>query len=248
MKNKNIILSIGFILLLVIAYQAYLLYQVNHPISNEKIKEIKMKNDEPQVTLNIGKTSSKNTRSISTLTQEQQIELDQKRIENSIQDLFKSIFASKEVQDGLTQFKAQAQMGLQELQKELQNLPKELDKLSLEMKDDPILSQLFQSLKGIKGGVFEDRGDYYFTKITLVDGKNSKVDISTDEHFLTILITNKKNQIKKMNNSTISQSSSSSSKNIIALPNDALVEKLQTKYENGILEITIPKIKASTKS
>jgi HSP20 family molecular chaperone IbpA len=251
MNNKNITLGIGFILVAIIAYQGYLLYQKENPTSQIATKTKIIKKDEPEVTINIAsKKTARNstTNQLSSLTQQDRSNLDQKRIEDSIQDLFKSIFASKDVQDGLSEFKAQAQTGLAEIQKELENLPKQLDNLSNQMKDDPFLSQLFEGLKGISGSRLEDRGDHYYTQIKLVDGKNSKIDISTNDNLLTISVGKKEQKTTKSANGTITQQSFSNSKNIIALPQDALVEKLQTNYKDDILEITIPKIKASSKS
>jgi HSP20 family molecular chaperone IbpA len=251
MNNKNITLGIGFILVAIIAYQGYLLYQKENPTTQKVTKKEIIKKDEPEINIKIGSAKSPRNnpaQHLSNLSEDERIKLDQKRIEESIQDLFKTIFASKEVQDGLREFKAQAQTGLQELQKELQNLPKQLDQLSNQMQDDPFLSQLFEGLKGISGSSLEDRGDYYYTQIKLVDGKNSKIDISTNDNLLTISIGKKEQKTTKSKNGTITQTSLSSSKNIIALPQDALIEKLQTNYKDDILEITIPKIKASSKS
>jgi len=253
MNNKNITLGIGFILVAIIAYQGYLLYQKENPtketVTTTTTKIVKK--DEPEVNINIGtaKTSrNSTTNQVSNLSQQERTDLDQKRIEDSIQDLFKSIFASKDVQDGLSEFKAQAQSGFAQIQKELENLPQQLDNLSNQMQGDPFLGQLFEGLKGLQGTSLEDKGSHYYTQIKLPDGKNSKIDISTNDNFLTISVGTKEQKTTKSQNSTITQLSSSSSKNIIALPADALVEKLQTTYKDDILEITIPKIKASGKS
>jgi HSP20 family molecular chaperone IbpA len=241
-------------LLGIIGYQGYLLSQKDTTDGDTVIEKKIVKKDAPEININIDKTPSPKTArnsstsapSVSNLTDEERRELDQKNIEKSIQDVFKSIFASKEVQDGLTQFKAQAQQGIQELQKELEELPSKIESMQSELKDDPFFSQILGQLKGFGGKQLEDKGDYYYLKTDVPGGKESKVDIQTKGHFLTIMIDSKDKKTTKSANGTMMQSSSQSSTSSLLLPSDAFVEKLQTNYENGILEITIPKITAKT--
>ncbi len=257
--NKNITIGIGFILVAIIAYQGYLLYQKGHPDAKLPSFTKEIKKDEPQINISVGsKNHQKTTRSNNTniqakatpnnnqitsnLTPKERMELDKQRIQHSLQDLIKSIFASKEVQDGLKEFKTQAEIGFKELQKELNELPKQLDNLSAQVGDDPFLSELFTGLKNIQASQFEDRGDYYYKELKLPDGKDSKVDISSDNGFLTITVSSKKSSTKTTKNGQISQSSSSNFKTIMALPNDALVEKIDTEYKDGVLQIKIPKV------
>ena len=253
MNNQKLILAIGFVLLGVIGYQGYLLSQKDTTSDETVIEKKIVKKDAPEININIDKTptpkTSRSTTSsptVSNLTDEERRDFDQKNIEKSIQDVFKSIFASKEVQDGLTQFKTQAQQGMQELQKELENLPSKIESMQSELKDDPFFSQILGQLKGFGGKQFEDKGDHYYLKTDIPGGKESKVDIQTKGHFLTIMIDAKDKKTTKTANGTMMQSSSQSSTSSLVLPADALVEKLQTNYENGVLEITIPKITAKT--
>jgi len=251
MNNQKLILSIGFVLLAIIGYQGYLLYQKDAPEKDAIIEKKIVKKDAPEITINIDKNPTKKTTkaannapAVSSLTPEERRQQDQENIEKSIQDVFKNIFASKEVQDGITQFKQQAQQGMQELQKELETLPGKIDGLQSQLKDDPFFSQVLGQLKGFGGKQLEDKGDYYYLKIDVAGGKEAKVDIQTKGNFLTIMISAKDASTTKKGNSTIQQSSSSNSKNVLMLPADALVEKLQTNYKDNILEITIPKVKA----
>ncbi len=251
--NKNAILGIGFVLLAIIGYQGYLLSQKDTPQEDAVIEKKIVKKNAPEITINIDKTKNeKQVRTatqaptVSKLTDDERRLQDQENIEKSIQDVFKSIFASKEVQDGLQQFKQQAEQGMKELQHELENLPSKIDSLQSELKDDPFFSQILGQLKGFSGKQLEDKGDYYYLKTTVVGGKESKVDIQTKGNFLTIMISAKEDKTTTKDNTTMHQSSSQSSKNVLLLPADALVEKLQTHYENGILEITIPKLTAKT--
>ena len=248
--NKNIILGVGFVLLAIIGYQGYLLNQKEAPDTEAIIEKKIIKKDAPEITINIDKTApikeSRTTANISKLTDEQRHIQDQENIEKSIQNVFKSIFASKEVQDGISLFKQQAEEGMKELQKELESLPSKIDSLQSEFKDDPFFSQVLGQLKGFGGKQLEDKGDYYYLKTAIAGGKESKVDIQTKGNFLTIIISAKDSKTSTTGSGTIHQSSSQSSKNVLLLPADALVEKLQTNYENGILEVTIPKLIAKT--
>lgn len=247
--NKNIILAIGFVLLAIIGYQGYLLSQQNTPTTDSIIEKKIIKKDAPEITINIDKRQNEKALrapQVSNLTEQERHIQDQKNIEQSIQDVFKSIFASKEVQDGLHQFKQQAQQGMLELQKELEALPSKIDNLQSEFRNDPFFSQVLGQLKGFGGKQLEDKGNYYYMKTTVLGGEQSKVDIQTQGNFLTIMISAKSSQTNTNNGATTTQSSSQNSKNVILLPADALVEKLQTNYENGILEITIPKLTAKT--
>jgi len=253
MNNQKLILAIGFIMLGVIGYQGYLLSQRDASHEDTIIEKKIIKKDAPEININIDKTppsktvkNSTSSPAISNLTDEERHEVDQKNIEKSIQDVFKSIFASKEVQDGLTQFKTQAQEGMQELQKELENLPSKIESMQSELKDDPFFSQILGQLKGFGGKQLEDKGDHYYLKTNIPGGKESKVDIQTKGHFLTIMIDAKDKKTAQTANGKMMQSSSQSSTSSLVLPADALVEKLQTNYENGVLEITIPKITAKT--
>ncbi len=248
--NKNIILGVGFVLLAIIGYQGYLLSQKDTSSDKKVIEKKIVKKDAPEININIDKTPAKaqstQTPATANLTAQERQKVDQENIEKSIQDVFKSIFASKEVQDGLTQFKQQAQEGMKQLQSELQDLPSKIDGLQSQLKDDPFFSQILGQLKGFGGKQLEDKGDYYYLKTPVIGGKDSKIDIQTKGNFLTIMIEDKKNKTTTANHTTTSQSTSSSSKNVLLLPADALVEKLQTHYENGILEITIPKLTPKT--
>lgn len=253
MNNQKLTLGIGFLLLGIISYQGYLLYQKDAPEDTHVIEKKIVKKDTPQINIHIDKSMDKkvanasiDTPSTANLSEEERHKVDQENIEKSIQDVFKSIFASKEVQDGITQFKEQAQTGMKELQKELENLPAKIENMQKELKDDPFFSQLLGQLKGFGGKQLEDKGDHYYLQMEVPGGKESKVDIQTKANFLTIMIDAKDSQTTQTQNGTVSQSASSKKQEILVLPSDAFAEKLQTKYEHGILTITIPKVQGKT--
>ncbi|RUM67203.1 MAG: hypothetical protein DSZ06_01715 [Sulfurospirillum sp.] len=243
--NKNLVIGIGFILVGIIAYQGYLLYKKDHPDLEISSIEKKTEVQKPKISVNIAPKKSPHPTSnqnIQTSSLQSNLSSDEEKIKKSFENLLQSIFSSKEVQEGLAEFKIQAQEGFKQLQKELQNLPKQLDNLSNELKDDPIFSQFFQNIKNLTAKELEDKGDYYYTKFTLLDPKNSEVNIDADEKFLNISITTKIKQQIEINGTITTKESTQQTKTIISIPKDALVEKLQTSYKNGLLEIKIPKI------
>jgi HSP20 family molecular chaperone IbpA len=262
--NKKVTLTIGFILLAIIAYQGYLLYQKDHPNSSIPIlKDIVKSKDEPQININIDKQHSSQSKNsnpnqtipsnptpskqnqISNLSPQTQTQNDQAKIEQKFRELLETIFNSKEVQDGLKEFKSQAQIGIKELQKELQELPKQLDNLSTQFNNDPIFSQIFNSLKGINAQNFQDMKDRY--QITLKVNKDDKVDISTNDNFITVTIASHKKKSIKDANHTIMQNSNELRKILLTIPANSLVEKIKTEYNDGLLTIILPKIKEKGK-
>ncbi len=252
--NKNLIYFIITILVATIAFQSYLLYKRDNSSQNDLniTKEI-IKKDEPKITINIDKTplimekKEKRTHTpdiANNLTQEKK-ELNNsipsfnpEQIEKDISKVFTNIFGSKEMQEGVKQFKEQAEEGIKQLQQELQKLPQEFDKLSKELKNDPFFSQLLDGLKQTRELKLEDLGNSYYLKTEVPGGKDSTIDIKTKNNILTIIIIQ-----KEESNTTISQRRS---QEVVLLPEDAFVDHLKTNYENGILEVTIPKIKNKT--
>ncbi len=235
--NKNLIYFIITILVATIAFQSYLLYKKDNESQNDlNITKDIIKKDEPKITINIDKTPLKVetqneiNESISNFKPDQ--------IEKDITKIFTDLFNSKEVKEGIKQFKEQAKEGIKQLQEELQTLPEEFDKLSKELKKDPFFSQLIEGLKNTKELKLEDLGDQYYLKTGVPGGKDSTVDIKTKNGILTIIIVQKED-----NNRTIEDRQT---QDIVLLPEDAFIDHLKTNYENGILEIIIPKIKNKT--
>jgi len=256
--NKNIITLIGLILVAIIGYQAYLLNKT----SDTPLFETKK--DEPKITVNIEKKSiEKEVRELnqpksnltpnSSQTQnnlsQNQIDpkemFDEKVIKKDMEKLFKDVFGNPKLQqgikDGISQMQEQLQNGLKDMEKELGNLSGEFEKM-----DDPFFKDL---LAGLSGGFaqtnrlqFTDRGSDYYLKLDIPGGSDSDIDIQTKANLLTLTITQKKVQKTQNKNSTMQSESMSKNQNILLIPDDAFIDKLQTKYENGILEITVPKV------
>ncbi len=252
--NKNLIYFIITILVATIAFQSYLLYKKDNQAQNDLniTKEI-IKKDEPKITINIDKTplivEKKEEKpdpheEVNNLTSKQKESNDSlpsfnpEQIEKDITKIFTDIFGSKEMQEGLKQFKEQAEEGIKQLQEGLQKLPQEFDKLSDELKKDPFFSQLIDGLKHTRELKLEDLGDNYYLKTEVPGGKESTIDIKTKNSILTIVIVQKEESNTTIEDRRIQE--------IVLLPEDAFIDHLKTNYENGILEITIPKIKNKT--
>ncbi len=250
--KKNVVLSIGFVLVAIIAYQAYLLYQKDHPATtllpthNKKVgqPQITVEITPPTPTIPSSGSALQSSSHLSANPTQNQIDEDMKKVQQSLQDLFKTILSTKEVQEGLAEFKSQAQEGFKQMQQELQTLPQQLDNLTQQMQGDPFFGEIFQNLKTITAESFIDRGDYYLAAIPLKDGKDAKVNIKRQDHFLSISISSKYQSHTQSTNSTIHTQSSQSSHTLLHIPKDAQIEKIQTDYEdkNATLFIKIPKI------
>ncbi len=251
--NKNIITLIGFILVAVIGYQAYLL----NKSSDTPLFEVKK--DQPNITVNIEKKSiEKEVRELnqpkSNLTPndpQTQIDpneiFDEELIRKDLGKLFSDIFGNPKLQEGIKEgmkeMEQQLKQGLKEMEKGLGDLSGEFDKLS---KDDPFFKDL---LSGLAGGFaqtnrlqFTDRGNDYYLKLDIPGGTESNIDIQTKANLLTLTITQKTTKETQSKNSTMHSESMRQNQNVLLIPDDAFIDKLETKYDNGVLEITVPKI------
>lgn len=249
--NKNIVIAIGFILVAIIGYQAYLL---NKP--DTAIEEAVQK-DEPKITVNIEKKSIEQevkelNKPQSNLTPKEpqtknQIDpnemFDEEVIKEDLNRLFKNIFGNPKLQEGIKegmqQMQEQLQEGLKEMEKGLGDFSKEFESLS---QNDPFFKDLLSGFADTKRLKFTDRGDDYYLKLNIPGGADSKIDIKTKENLLTLTITQKIIEDQQSQNSTIHKESMKQHQNLMLIPDDAFIDKLETKYKDGTLEITIPKI------
>jgi HSP20 family protein len=245
--NKNIVTIIGFILVSIIGYQAYLL----NKSSDTPLFETKK--DQPNITVEIEKKSiEKKVRELnqpkSNITPKEPEALnqldpkemfDEETIKKDLGKLFSDIFGNPKLQQGI-------QEGIKEMEKQLKQglkeMEKEFGKFEELSKNDEFFKDLLGNFPNSNRLKFTDRGDNYYLKLNIPDGKNANIDIKTKANLLTLTITQKTVQNRQNSNSTVHSKSMSKNQNILLIPDDAFIDKLQTKYENGILEITIPKI------
>ncbi len=241
--NKNIVTIIGFILVAIIGYQAYLL----NKSSDNPLFETKK--DQPNITVEIEKkTIEKEVRELNqpkaNITPKEPEALnqldpkdmfDEETIKKDLGKLFSDIFGNPKLQQGI-------QQGLKEMEKQLKQglkeMEKEFGKFEELSKNDDFFKDLLGNFPNSNRLKFTDRGDNYYLKLNIPDGKNANIDIKTKANLLTLTITQKTIQ---NSNSTHSESMSKN-QNILLIPDDAFIDKLQTNYENGVLEITIPKV------
>jgi len=248
--NKNIVTIIGFILVAIIGYQAYLL---NKSSINPLDPLLETKKDQPNITVEIEKksiekevrelnkpkenfTQKKEPQKPQALNQLDPKELfDEEQIKKDMGKLFQDIFGNPKLQQGI-------QQGIKEMEKQLRQglkeMEKEFGKFEELSKNDDFFKDLLGNFPNSNRLKFTDRGDNYYLKLDIPDGKNANIDIKTKANLLTLTITQKKVQ---NSNSTHSESMSKN-QNILLIPDDAFIDKLQTNYENGVLEIIIPKV------
>jgi HSP20 family protein len=164
---------------------------------------------------------------------------DEETIKKDLGKLFSDIFGNPKLQQGI-------QEGIKEMEKQLKQglkeMEKEFGKFEELSKNDEFFKDLLGNFPNSNRLKFTDRGDNYYLKLNIPDGKNANIDIKTKANLLTLTITQKTVQNRQNSNSTVHSKSMSKNQNILLIPDDAFIDKLQTKYENGILEITIPKI------
>ena len=241
--NKNIIITIGFILVAIIGYQAYLL----NKSSDNPLLEIKK--EQPEITVDIEKKPiEQKTKELNQPLAQNKLDpqemFDEELIKEDLNRLFKNIFGNPKLQegikDGLKEMEQQLQLGLKEMEKGFGNLTQELDKLS---KNDPFFKDLFSTLSNTNRLKFTDRGDDYYLLLNIPGGADSKIDIKTKDNILTLTITQKIIQNIQNQNSTIKSESLKQHQNILLIPDDAFIDKLDTKFKDNVLEIIVPKVK-----
>lgn len=247
--NKNTIITIiGFILVAVIGYQAYLLDgKSGQPI-------FQTKKDEPKITIEIEKKSiEQKVKELNQIQEKNDLDpkemFDEELIKKDLGKLFSDIFGNPKLQEGIKEgmeeMEKQIQRSFKDMEQELGKFSKEFENLS---KNDNFFNDILGNLGNLKDMAhanrlqLTDRGDYYYLKLDIPGGSDSEIDIKTKENFLTLEITQKTLTDTKNKRSTTHSESSSKYQNIIAIPQDAFVDKLKTNYIDGALEITIPKV------
>ena len=238
--NKNIVAIIGFILVAIIAWQGYLL--------NKQAAPQKPKKEEPKITVEIEKPQPPRpdvhiaTKTPRDTNAEEFI--DQKKIEEDLKKLFHDLFGNPkvqaEIQKNVEEIQRHFKEGITQLQSELANLAKEFQEST---QKDPFLSELFSGLKLPKMLQFEDKGDYYAITLDVPGGKEADIDIRTKKNLL--IVTMKHTVTKETNTSAglVKKEVVQTSRDIILIPKDAFIDKLDTEYKNGKLYIVVPKAK-----
>lgn len=242
--NKNIVIIVGFILVGIITYQAYLLGK------NSTSPLLQAKKEQPEISIDIEKKSvEKEIKELNKpLTQTSQTKFnpdemfDEKLIKEDLNRLFKNIFGNpklqEEIRDGLKEAEVQLQEGIKEMEKGFGDLSLELEKLS---KDDPFFKDLFNTLTDKNRLKFTDRGEDYYLSLKVDGGANSKIDIKAKDGFLTISVLENIEKTEQKNNTTLHTKSVKEHTNTIFIPSDAVIDKLKTEYKNSTLEVVISK-------
>ncbi len=238
--NKNIVAIVGFILVAIIAWQGYLLNKQTSPKKPEK--------EEPKITVEIEKPQPPKTEvhiaAQTPLDANAEEFIDRKKIEEDLKKLFHDLFGNPKVQaqirSNIEQIKREFKEGITQLQSELANLSEEFQKSAHK---DPFLAELFGSLKLPKMLRFEDKGDYYAITLDVPGGKEADIDIRTKKNLLIVTM---KHTVKKETNTSagiVKKEVLQTSRDIILIPKDAFIDKLDTQYKEGKLYIIVPKAK-----
>ncbi len=240
--NKNLIALVGLFLVAVIAYQAYLLgkkeaLQTNIPKEPKITVTIDDKAFEDQV-----KTDKNIKTTQLSQTQSQQPLIDEEKIKEDLNRLFKDIFdnpkVKEEINKNFSEFQQQLHQGISQFQKEMFKMTQEFEKAA---KNDTFLKDFFKNLNFPKTLRFSDLKDHYYLKTEPIADENSTIDIKVKGDFM--LITVNKVLIKKeeADSAIVKKEIKKKEQILVSLPKDADISKLKTIYNNSSLEITIPK-------
>lgn len=88
---------------------------------------------------------------------------------------------------------------------------------------------------------FVEKENSYVLEEHVEDTNNTKVNVSVSGNTLSISMKTTKKDTMKSGNSSSSSSYTSTTSKTMTLPSDADGGKMQHSYENGILQVTVPK-------
>ena len=134
----------------------------------------------------------------------------------------------------------------------LDTLGKEEDLFS-SMLDDLFHFHGFSPLSGISNPNFSpalnfvDKGDKYTLSVELPGMNKDETNIEIDDGTLVIKGEKKTEKEEKTNDRYVSERCYGSFRREVILPNDSVTEDISATYQNGVLSIDIPKVKATEK-
>ncbi len=242
--NKNLVILVGIFLVGIIAYQAYLLDR-HETMRKELAPKEEPKTPEPKVTVEIEKP--KLTRAVTPRDNTTVTKIDEKALEEKVKEdfgrLIKDIFGNPQVkaqiQQNVRQMQQELQEGLSEFQKAMIQMSAQLQQAS---KEDPLLQELFQNIPMPKAKSFTDEGSRYRLLLEVPKDPKSRIDVKVKNGFVIVSIEEVVTEAHKENGIVVKKEVVRKRDILVTLPRDALAEKLQTHYENGRLEIVVPKI------
>ncbi len=241
--NKNLIAVIGIILVAIIAYQAYLLGK------KEAVATQSAQKPQPRITVEIEKPRPAAHPSRNTLKEVNATDFDEKALQAKVKEdfnrLIKDIFGNPkvkaEIRQNLQQMQQELQQGMNEFQKALVSLSAQFQQAASQ---DPLLQEIFKNIPIPKALQFEDRGSRYELHLQVPKDAKSSVDLKVANGYLVVLIHHVTKERHEENGAVVEKELIRNKEVLVSIPQDALVEKLQTKYDDGNLTVTIPKIVA----
>ncbi len=243
--NKNLIALIGIVLVAIIAWQAYMLGKKEAASAPQSPKVVK---NEPKITVEIEKEQPVTQQPPAKMaTEPNATAANAKALEEKVREdfsqLIKDIFGNPQV-------KAQIQQNIQQMQQELSQGMNEFQKAIVEMtaqlqqasREDPLLKELFQNFPMPKALEFAQKGNLYVLDIDVPDNNKSTVDVKVKKGFLIVRINEVTKESHEENGVVVEKELVHKKQVLVRVPDDAMIEKLQTKYTKGKLEIIVPKL------
>ncbi len=237
--QKNIIIFVGLLLVGIIAWQAYLL-------GKKDAAKVTNTPDQPKITVEIEKPHTPRTlphaAANNTITPEDEKQIEAKLKEDFnrlFRDLFDNPKVKAQIQQNMTQMQQQLQEGMSEFQRALVEMSAQLQHAA---KEDTMLQELFKNFNMPKMAQFEDKGDHYEIHLDVPKNAKSSVDIKVRKGFLVVLVHQVLKEKHEENGVLVEKELTRKKQIVVRVPQDALIEKMQTDYKAGDLKITVPKI------
>jgi HSP20 family protein len=133
-----------------------------------------------------------------------------------------------------------------EIRKMQEQMIREFNSFNSIFANDPFFKNSFDHMNFAPLSDLKDQKDKYVITVEIPGIKEKNIKIDTKDHLLSISATNEKSNEKKDENYIQKERYMQSFKRVFTLPNDANMDKLTTKYSNGVLSINIPKNKPNT--
>ncbi len=129
--------------------------------------------------------------------------------------------------------------------KEFQRMQEEMNRVfgnfNAEFQNDPDFEKFFQGFSVSPAMDMRDAGDKYIITVEIPGSKKSSIKVDVKNHILKVVAKIEKTSDNKNPNYIQKERYVGNFEREITLPNDADVNSLKTKYDNGLLTITILK-------
>ncbi|NOZ07703.1 MAG: Hsp20/alpha crystallin family protein [FCB group bacterium] len=129
----------------------------------------------------------------------------------------------------------------EEFQRMQQEMQKVFGRFNSSFTGDPRFTGVFDDFSLSPSLDLEEKDGNYIMKINLPGAKNSKINVTTDGNQLKVEAETNEEDADSTGNFFRRERYTGRFERSVTLPNDADTGKLKTRFEDGVLTITIPK-------